>query len=55
MISSTRRLFRLGVFVLAILLLSNFLGYLLIQEKSKENWNLTVVVSVAGTQQMLSQ
>ncbi len=55
MISSTRRLFRLGVFVLAILLLSNFFGYLLIQEKSKENGNLTVVVSVAGTQQMLSQ
>ena len=55
MISSTRRLFRFGIFVLAILLLSNFFGYLLVKEKSKENGNLAVVASVAGTQQTLSQ
>src|ERR1700741_834897 len=53
--SPIRRILRVVVVLLTAILLFNFLGYYLLNQKSKENQEIAKIVSVVEKQQLLSK
>lgn len=53
--STQSNILRIAIVLLAAILLSNFFGYFLAQQKSKENERLVRAVDMAGEQRIISQ